>query len=200
MSERLAYKDGYTRVDSNGEYITPCISLLAAHTLKQTVIDNFLLPLNAKVPSLESVPGQDNHHPEFSVFRGVKTRSIPNADFLNDKSIFTGVFLRQYSEETWKMRIVNNRMVSQENGYDEQRLKTSYLVMCIGSQLVEASRTVKYVRSESPNPEYYDDLEWEKPTGEPAYKRVGFTKPIVANDVAIISTLLNRQVARAKSG
>ena len=165
MSAHTLYKDGYQRVDTNGDYIYPEISLGYANDLRQYVLYDFIDHPSARINNLAISDSKEHPGLSYTAFYGAKTFGTPDCNSLQDKSIFAGALLRQYDDDTWKLHIVHNRMQSQNNDYNEQRLKTNYLIFCIGSQLVEATRTVKYVRSKSANYEDLDGLLQPGPLG-----------------------------------
>ena len=175
------------------------ISMEDANGLRSALVSEMFAPFNARVTSLEATTHEDDTISlQYGAFFRAMTRSIPNADFVNEPSTFIGAHLQQFADNRWHLNIARNRMQKVDNGMSEQRIRTLFKIICSGDEIVEAHRTVKFVKIMPSILATGRELTEKGLTAKPYYKRVGFTSPMSPEDCESMANVITRHSARVK--
>jgi hypothetical protein len=132
----------------------------------------------------------------FSAFVGTKTMSAPTIDSINDRSIFLGTNYRQFPDNRWHLSITRNRMQRVDDGMSEARIRTFFKIICWGDQVMEAKRTVKFVKATPLVIAFGAPLTEDSLAAAPYYKRVGSTTPLTPEHCEEMVQVITRHVAR----
>jgi hypothetical protein len=197
MSERQMYKDGYIRVGDPSDYMESLISIEDAENLRRTLVNETFYQRSTRIHALE-LHNDDNQDAvlSFSAFAGTKTRAAPSTDYINDTSIFLGAHYRQFPDDRWHLSITRNRMSRVDEGLSEARIRTFLKIICWGDQVMEAKRTVKFIKATPLIIALGARMTEDSLAAAPYYKRVGSTTPLTPEHCEEIAQVITRHSIR----
>lgn len=199
MTERPTYHDGYTRIGDSSDYMDVAISMEDANALLGALVSEMFAPFNARVKSLEANTDEDDTMTVgYGTLFSAGTRAIPNPDFVNEPSAFIGAHLRQFEDDGWRLSIMRTRTQRVDDGMSERRICTFFKIICWGDAVVEAHRTVKFIKVTPAVLATGKDLTERGLSKQRYYKRVGFTSPMLPEDCETMAQLITRHSARVR--
>lgn len=169
-----------------------------ANQLRSTLVQEMFVPFNAKLTNFEVQSTDENLRVAYGSSFKAKTMALPNVDFITEQSTFIGAHLRQFEDGRWHLNIARNRMQRVDEGLSEQRIRTLFRIVCWGDELVEAKRTVKFVKVTPWILAMGKEISDSNLAAKPYYKRVGSTSPIQPEDCSDLIQQITRHASRAK--
>jgi hypothetical protein len=195
MNER----DGYLRIGDRADYMESEITLDDANVLRNTLVNEMFSPKIANVGKIAlSLEEDRSHYLGYSAYFKAKTRALHATDFLHEPSIFIGAHLRQFNEDKWHLNLVRNRMQRVDDGLSERKVSTHFKIICWGDQIVEAKRTVKFLKATPLILATGKMLTEEALSTPPFYKRVKFIAPLSADHCHSLAEIITRHSARVR--
>lgn len=191
------YRDGYKRIGDTSDFMESQISIQHADDLRRTIVNEAFSQNPTRINHMDLTRDeQDQLILSFSAFVGTKTKSAPTVDSIMDRSIFLGTHYRQFPEDRWHLTITRNRMQRVDEGMSEARVRSVFKIVCWGDQVMEAKRTVKFVKATPLVIALGARMTENTISAPPYYKRVGFTAPLTPEHCEEIAETITRHSIR----